>query len=108
MRRLLVSGGAAVGLVSATLLVASALLAAPERAAACGGFFCGRQPVDQQAERIVFAMNPNGSVDMIVQITYQGTAADFAWVLPLGAVPEAGSLDVFPQRALVALDANTG
>lgn len=77
------------------------------RVEACGGFFCGRQPVDQTAERIVFKVGPN-SVTMVVQIAYTGEAADFAWVLPLGDVPPVDSLAVFPQRALTALDANTG
>ena len=76
-------------------------------AKACGGFFCGRQPVDQTAERIVFKVNDD-STTMVVQITYAGEAADFAWVLPLGTLPDVDSLAVFPQRALTALDANTG
>jgi hypothetical protein len=76
-------------------------------AEACGGFFCGRMPVDQTAERIVFKVNEDNTT-MIVQISYTGTAQDFAWVLPLGAVPDPDSLGVFPQRALTALDANTG
>jgi hypothetical protein len=76
-------------------------------AQACGGFFCGRMPVDQTAERIVFKVNED-TVTMIVQISYSGAAEDFAWVLPLGTVPDVASLDVFPQRALTALDANTG
>ena len=76
-------------------------------AEACGGFFCGRTPVDQTAERIVFKINEE-TVTMIVQISYSGAAEDFAWVLPLGTVPAVDSLAVFPQRALTALDANTG
>ena len=74
---------------------------------ACGGFFCGRQPVDQTAERILFEIAED-SVTMTTQISFNGDAADFAWILPLGAVPDANSLAVFPQRALAALDANTG
>ena len=76
-------------------------------AEACGGFFCGRRPVDQTAERIVFKVN-EATVTMIVQIAYSGAADDFAWVLPLGTVPDVATLSVFPQRALTALDANTG
>jgi hypothetical protein len=74
---------------------------------ACGGFFCGAQPVDQTAERIVFSVHED-STTMVVQIAYSGAAADFAWVLPLGQLPDVDSLDVFPQQALTALDANTG
>ncbi|MCZ7680879.1 MAG: DUF2330 domain-containing protein [Sandaracinaceae bacterium] len=77
-------------------------------AAACGGFFCSQSPVDQRAERIVFAIDEEaGTTDMIVQIQYAGRADDFAWVVPLGAVPLDGSLATFPQAAMVALDAGT-
>ena len=95
-------------LVTAATLVALGAYAAPQQARACGGFFCGQQPVDQSAERIVFASDGNGNTTMVVQIAYAGAAPDFAWVLPLAQVPERDSLDVFPQRALVALDVNTG
>lgn len=85
----------------------------PPAAEACGGLFCGQpqplqqqQPVDQRAERILFRVNDN-SVTMVVQIAYTGSAQDFAWVLPLGQVPDKKSLKVFPQRGLNALDANT-
>lgn len=89
--------------------VALAGLVAPQQAEACGGFFCGQQPVDQQAERIIFAVDGDaGTVRMITQISYAGAAANFAWVVPLAAVPEAGSFDTFPQLAMTALDANTG
>ncbi len=77
-------------------------------AEACGGFFCGQQPVDQSAERVVFAVDREaGTTDMIVQIAFQGAARDFAWIVPLGNVPLEGSLDTFPQAALTALDANS-
>lgn len=75
-------------------------------AQACGGFFCGRAPVDQTAERILFSVGES-STTMITQITYTGDAEDFAWVLPLPEVPDPESLDTFPQLALNALDANT-
>lgn len=88
--------------------VALATLWTPQRAEACGGFFCGQQPVDQTAERVVFAVDREANTtDMIVQISFQGRASDFAWVVPLGQVPVDGSLDTFPQGALTALDANS-
>ncbi|MEM9071241.1 MAG: DUF2330 domain-containing protein [Myxococcota bacterium] len=97
-----------------TLIVLTSLAAVagvalwPQQAEACGGFFCGQQPVDQSAERIVFAVDREaGTTDMIVQIAFQGDAADFAWVVPLADVPVDGSLDTFPQGALTALDANS-
>ncbi|WP_433935373.1 DUF2330 domain-containing protein [Sorangium cellulosum] len=93
---------------AATVMAAAALTTAPRPVEACGGFFCGRQPVDQTAERILFATNQDGSVTMVTQIQYAGAAPDFAWVIPLAEVPAADSLAVFPQLALTALDAATG
>ena len=89
------------------LALSALLLPQPRAAQACGGFFCGQLPVDQTAERILFKVNAD-SVTMITQIAYTGEAADFAWVLPLAQLPDVKSLAVFPQRALTALDANTG
>lgn len=82
------------------------LLAMPQRALACGGFFCNRQPVDQQAERIIFAVEPDGTT-MIVQIAYTGDPDDFAWILPVADVPDRDSLGTFPAAAITALDVNT-
>ena len=63
------------------------LLAGPEAARACGGFFCTTIPVDQAGERILFAAR-DGVVTTHVQIQYSGEAADFAWVLPVPSPPE--------------------
>ncbi len=90
---------------AASAALGIALLASD--AAACGGFFCGQQPVDQTAERILFEVGPD-SVTMTTQISFNGQAEDFAWVLPLSAVPDANSLSVWQQQALNALDANSG
>jgi hypothetical protein len=90
----------------ATLATLSVAFYAPP-ADACGGFFCGRQPVDQTAERILFEVGQD-SVTMTTQISFTGDAADFAWVLPLSDVPLADSLAVYHQQALNALDANSG
>src|SRR4029453_679927 len=51
------------------------------------------QPVEQAAERIVFAWAeddecPDGLVTVEVQISYVGDAADFGWVVPVPDVPE--------------------
>lgn len=90
----------------AALLVAAAALSQASPALACGGFFCQRTPVDQQAERIVFAVGPEGTT-MIVQIAYTGRPEDFAWVLPVADVPDRESLGTFPAAAIQALDVNT-
>ena len=61
-------------------------------ASACGGFFCTNVPVDQDAERIIFTQNRDGTVSAYVQIEYTGAAPDFSWILPL---PEAATDPVF-------------
>lgn len=65
-------------------------LVAPSPALACGGFFCSSlEPVDQSAERILFAVDEQqGTVTAHVQIFFEGDADDFAWVVPVPSVPE--------------------
>jgi hypothetical protein len=81
---------------------------------ACGGFFCdggggcsgifcdGTAPVDQTGEHLLFAVEQDASgrrtVVAHIQVQYQGTAADFAWILPLPSAPlemRTGSNSVF-------------
>ncbi|MCB9681646.1 MAG: DUF2330 domain-containing protein [Alphaproteobacteria bacterium] len=78
-----------------TLLLTSA------DALACGGFFCNRDPIDQSAEKIVFAIDDDGTVDVHVQVTYTGPASSFAWVVPAPDVPE---LFVAPEELFNVLD----
>ena len=62
------------------------LAAAPSLAAACGGFFCdAAQPVNQAAERILFARHPDDAtrMQMHVQINYKGPPTEFGWLLPV-------------------------
>jgi hypothetical protein len=80
--------------VDRILLALSALLL-PSPALACGGMFCdAARPVDQAAERIVFAWAEDvecpdqGLITVEVQISYTGDADDFAWVVPVPDVPE--------------------
>ena len=70
-------------------------------ALACGGFFCTNSPVDQNAERIIFTQNRDGTISAYVQIQYTGSAEGFSWILPL---PEAiGVEDVeVPEDAMAA------
>ena len=69
--------------------VAAVLTLSPTRAEACGGFFCdSSQPVNQNAERIIFAREPDGSVTAVIQIQYQGPSERFAWMLPVVGTPE--------------------
>ena len=92
------------------LLFSSAVLATLAQTSgseACGGLFCGNTPVDQAAERILFEVGDD-SVRMTTQISFNGDAADFAWLLPLPVVPDPESLGVFSQRALARLDSSSG
>ena len=70
-------------------------------ASACGGFFCTNVPVDQDAERIIFTQNRNGTVSAYVQIEYTGAAPDFSWILPLPEAIPADAVAV-PEDAMEA------
>lgn len=97
------------GTISVLGLSLAAAIALPRPLAhACGGFFCSSTPVDQNAERVVFKVRDDGKTDMVVQITYQGKAEDFAWLLPLAEPPAKEDLGTFPQQALTSLDSQTG
>jgi hypothetical protein len=55
--------------LAAALVVGGGLL--PSSASACGGFFCSQaQPVNQAAERIVFAHHGDGTVTAVIEIQY--------------------------------------
>src|ERR671928_78331 len=82
------------------LLLVGALAVTPS-AHACGGFFCTNVPVDQAAERIIFAVNDDGTIDAYVQINYTGAPDAFAWVVP---VPNPPKLDVVNMTMLRELD----
>ena len=77
-----------------TLLCAAGLslatLATPKPAAACGGFFCNNQGIDQSGEDILFSYNADGTITTVVQIAYQGPSEEFAWILPVPAEPTVG------------------
>ena len=68
---------------------------------ACGGLFCQNLPVDQAAERIIFTVDP-GQVSAYVQINYTGEAPNFAWVVPVPAVPEVDVAEMDSFRELQA------
>lgn len=70
------------------LLVSSFLLLAIATVSACGGLFCQSIPVDQQAERIIFTVNADGTMSAYVQINYTGSAPDFSWVVPVPNTPD--------------------
>jgi MYXO-CTERM domain-containing protein len=87
------------------LLACAAPVFLPQRASACGGFFCdSSQPVNQAAERIIFTHDADGTVTAVIQIQYAGPAETFAWVLPVAGTPE---VDVSSNAAFQRLQAAT-
>ena len=90
----------AVGLL-AVLAAIVAVLASTQPARACGGFFCTTTPVDQNAERIIFTQNGDGTVSAYVQIEFTGSAPDFSWILPLPEAIDAEAVQV-PEDAMAA------
>ncbi len=90
----------AVGLLALVVAISVSLASTPP-ALACGGFFCTTTPVDQNAERIIFTQNGDGTVSAYVQIEYTGSAPDFSWILPLPEAIDAESVQV-PEDAMAA------
>ena len=90
----------AVGLLAGVVAIA-VFLASTQPAWACGGFFCTTTPVDQNAERIIFTQNGDGTVSAYVQIEYTGSAPDFSWILPLPEAIDVESVQV-PEDAMAA------
>src|SRR5688572_12284491 len=89
-------------------LALAASVALPRTASACGGFFCSQaQPVNQAAERIIFADNGDGTVTAVIQILYQGPSENFSWLLPLSSVPEGDQLGVASDIAFTRLQLAT-
>lgn len=70
-------------------------------ALACGGLFCQNSPVDQNAERIIFVDNGDGTTSAIVQIQYTGFDDDFSWILPIPEPIPAEAIEV-PETAVAA------
>ena len=84
------------------------LLLLPTPALACGGFFCSSinlEPVQQNAERILFEVPGDGTVTATVEIRYQGDPAEFSWVVPVPSELGPDDLDVLaPANALLLLE----
>ena len=85
------------------IAVIAATLAATTPAMACGGFFCQNTPVDQNAERIIFAQGKDGILDTYIQIQYTGSAPDFSWILPV-PIPITGENLSVPEDAMAAFN----
>lgn len=96
-----------VGWLSGAALACASLLV-PRVASACGGFFCSTaQPVNQAAERIVFASNGDGTVTAVIEIQYQGPSESFSWLLPISSVPTGDQIAVASNLAFQRLQAAT-
>ncbi len=87
--------------LAATALVASFALAQGP-AHACGGTFCSNSPINQNAERVLFIKHGGGETTAVVQIQAQGNDPDFAWVVPLDALPH--DIHEEDSTAFVAVD----
>ncbi len=85
----------------ALAIALSAGIATTQSAQACGGFFCQNSPIDQNAERIIFTQNHDGTVSALIQIQYTGSAPDFSWILPLPEAIGAEAVEV-PEDAMAA------
>lgn len=73
------------------LIAAAAVFGVVSDVWACGGFFCSQQnPVLQDAERIIFVANDDGTVTMTVQVQYSGPSERFSWVVPVLGEPTLG------------------
>src|SRR5690348_6944012 len=81
--------------VFALIVLGLFVVLAPPSARACGGFFCTNVPVDQSAERIIFAVNEGaGTIDAYVQINYSGSPDRLAWVVPVPSRPKVDVADM--------------
>jgi len=91
-----------------TVLGLAAVMGPPASANACGGFFCSQaQPVNQAAERIVFATNSNGTVTAAIQILYEGPSEKFSWLLPISSVPQGDEIALASNLAFQRLQTAT-
>jgi hypothetical protein len=100
----------------------------PPTAEACGGTFCDAgptiMPVDQTGETIVFWIDESGAepfTEAHIQIEYEGEAEEFAWIIPVTAVPEVlvgsqalfdnllqATVPTFVQQSTTVGDCNSG
>jgi hypothetical protein len=81
------------------------LVVAVPHAASDGGFFWPSEfEVYQNAERVIFTVNGDGTITIALGISYEGKAEEFSWVFPVPSVPE---LAVAETESLEVLEAAT-
>ncbi len=89
-------------------LAAACVIGGGTRAQACGGFFCNQaQPVNQAAERIIFADNGDHTQTAVIEIMYQGPSEHFSWLLPISSVPMGDQIKVASDLAFQRLQSAT-
>src|SRR4051794_31264471 len=80
-------------LLALSVVAVTFTLIEPLPAEACGGLFCSSAnpvPVEQNAERVLFVRNENGTYTTYVEIQYTGDPRAFSWVVPVPGTPELG------------------
>jgi hypothetical protein len=88
------------------LVLALGLL--PASALACGGFFCnGVVPIQQDAERILFEVDPGGTITATVEVQYSGQPNDFSWIVPVPRGFEAQQVGIGDPALFDALEQAT-
>src|SRR5262245_61765513 len=96
------------GQLGVGISVLAAALATAGPAAACGGFFCSSvQPVNQAAERLVFADNGDGTQTAVIEIAYEGPSEKFSWLLPISSVPSGDQLKLASSNGFARLQTAT-
>jgi hypothetical protein len=71
---------------------------------ACGGLFSPESQLAQNAERIIFTDNGDGTISAIIQIEYTGHEENFSWILPIPEAIPAEAIEV-PETAQAAFQA---
>lgn len=76
---------------------------------ACGGLFSPESQLAQNAERIIFTDNGDGTISAIIQIQYTGYEEEFSWILPIPEAIPAEAIEVpeTAQNAFQALELGT-
>jgi hypothetical protein len=80
------------------LLIAGLFCATEARAD--GGFVAAMDPIEEPTQTALI-LHLDGVQEMTLEVSYQGPARDFGWLVPLPAVPEidAGADDLFDRLA---------
>jgi hypothetical protein len=80
------------------------VIAVPHAASDGGFFWPSVSGVYQNAERVIFTVNGDGTITIVLGISYEGEAEEFSWVFPVPSIPE---LAVTETETLELLEAAT-